>query len=96
MLRRIALPHSVALPRPALLSALPDELVHSFLGHLLVAELATACVNSRFRVLFHNPALWLAHVECAKSNRSKRNKGICGRPGTLTSPMVCFLKKLLL
>jgi hypothetical protein len=84
MLRRTALPHRVALPRPALLSALPDELVRSFLGHLLVAELATSCVNRRFRVLFHNPALWLAHVEtllpvCTPNARREVQRVLEGR-----------------
>jgi hypothetical protein len=55
-------PLRVALPRPALICALPDELVLRILGNLLVAELATACVNRRFHALVCEPALWMARV----------------------------------
>ena len=64
MPRRTPGPVLSSAPRgPALLCALPEELVLRILSFLSVAELQKACVDRRLLRLFHEPSQWKARVE---------------------------------
>lgn len=66
------MPRRIRAPAPALFPTLPDELVLRILSMLAVEELPKACVNRRFRHLFHDPSLWKPRVEAMLATCTQR------------------------